>query len=572
MKKNRMIVRLLLGINDQKKWLATVGYIAFFAGLIWCANFWFFKQFGVYEDDFYFFMQTYKSFSWQTVFGYCCQWWPEGRPLGWSLITILAYFSKFLGGISSAYIMGFIVALFNSLLCFKFLQRIAPSKFFAFCGTIAFSLFPAMTTHSFLTHALKLQFSLMCLLAACICLSSGKKLLAYVFSFLILLIYETPFLVFSLIPLCFYNPMKKREFYQHLVIWSGILVMYILVRTYIFSDSRVNQYLFGNLLDSLIFIFKSMINGPMTSLTSFIFSQQYLINHFERSVIPVLVVAFIILFIALFTIIRKEKKEIFNIDVLQKEDYFKKKFIIIAAISFFLCILSYGFNMYAFPFERFGKQTSVHLAAALPSSLLVASVCTMIKSYFNKAKNKIITPIIVSVFFAGLVGYQWLIQLDYIKQWQYMKWLVTQAFTLSPDIDAEDYIFIRVNPTYNATFIDTNRDWGFWGCGRSFFYETESFGCIIEDNPNLSGRLIYAENDSIVYEFSSQKSIINLQDYHIILLEQVGDVLVRKTGIMIIDGKQFYLKLPSEEKISTFTHTPLFELIFDPSLAGQPVP
>ena len=104
-----------------------------------------------------------------------------------------------------------------------------------------FGLFPAITTHIFLMHAVGEEYtSLMFLLIACHCYLGGRKILAHLFSLACLLTYETPYAVFLVAPLLLRPWDKKllKEMVMHAASWLGILLAVVAIRAMV-GEGRV---------------------------------------------------------------------------------------------------------------------------------------------------------------------------------------------------------------------------------------------------------------------------------------------------------------------------------------------
>jgi hypothetical protein len=179
----------------------SVQVLGLLALVTWVAYFLHFRQFGLYEDDYFFVGEVFGSDPsvLSQRLGYYASW-PQGRPIGFLLPNVLALVGSKLGGMHALYLLGFAIVLLNSFLFYLLLSR-RFSRTIAVLGALSFCLFPADTTKILLTHAFQLQPSLTFLLLASICYLDGRRLLAYLLIIGSLLSYESTFVVFFEIPL-----------------------------------------------------------------------------------------------------------------------------------------------------------------------------------------------------------------------------------------------------------------------------------------------------------------------------------------------------------------------------------
>lgn len=148
---------------------------------VWVAHFFYFRQFGLYEDDY---AIVSPAIGWSLSqflenTANVCWVWPQGRPLNFLLPSLASYIGTQLGGLHVTYLLAYAIVSLNAILFYFLLQRIS-SQAVALIGAFAFSLFPADTTHIFLTHAFHLQTSMTFLLVASLCYLSGQRILSYV--------------------------------------------------------------------------------------------------------------------------------------------------------------------------------------------------------------------------------------------------------------------------------------------------------------------------------------------------------------------------------------------------------
>ena len=260
--------------------------LALLAAVLWVAHFWYFRSFGLYEDDY---THISPALAWDLpqllenlkVFVT----WPLGRPLGLFLNFSLAFIGGKLGGLSMIYILNYMTQVTNAFLFYLLLRRIGHDEI-AWVGASILGLFPAITTHIFLMHAVGEEYtSLMFLLIASHCYLSGRKMLAYLLSLACLLTYETPYAVFLAVPLLL-EPWDKRLFraiLRHAVLWLCILVAVVAIRALI-GEARIAGEASSISDGPGVFraILSSMLVGPAVALSAFVSGPAWTLSQWER--------------------------------------------------------------------------------------------------------------------------------------------------------------------------------------------------------------------------------------------------------------------------------------------------
>src|SRR5689334_12397415 len=91
------------------------------AGLVWLAQFHHFRDFGLYEDDYWFISEamgknwSYLAGRFVTVFTTL----PQGRPFGFFLPDLFSFIGDKLGGLTGIYLLGLIIVTLNTYLCYR---------------------------------------------------------------------------------------------------------------------------------------------------------------------------------------------------------------------------------------------------------------------------------------------------------------------------------------------------------------------------------------------------------------------------------------------------------------------
>ena len=195
-----------MACNQRQPWYAWALLILFLAAAAWCTRYWLSPNFGLYEDDLTFIPSAveadFKSVL-SMISGYFSTLAEQGRPFMWSFVVLFGHLGWRLGGLQGMYLIAYGIWLINILLFLLLLRRIQWSFLFCAVGGLAYVVFSADTTQSFLFNAFGLQTAITFFLAALhLYIGEGKlRWLAYVFLALVMLTYETPFLLFFAAPL-----------------------------------------------------------------------------------------------------------------------------------------------------------------------------------------------------------------------------------------------------------------------------------------------------------------------------------------------------------------------------------
>src|SRR5437667_4833672 len=207
--------------------------LALSALLAWTAQFHHFRDFGLYEDDYWFISEAmgknldYLLGRLHTTFTAL----PQGRPFGFFLPDLFSFVGDKLGGLAAIYLLGFVIVTLNTFLCYRLLRvriPVAPAA----VGAAIFCLFPADTTKILLTHDFQLQPSITFALLASLACAAEREPLAYGLGAGALLPYESACLALFALPL-FVRPWDRstpRTLAVHVAGLFGILLVVVLVR------------------------------------------------------------------------------------------------------------------------------------------------------------------------------------------------------------------------------------------------------------------------------------------------------------------------------------------------------
>ncbi len=543
----------------------------------WCAHYWKFQSYGLYEDDFHFAFDGWYRYGWDFITQYLYEW-PEGRPLGWITLLTLLNISGFFGKLPAAYLLGYLIFLSNSILFYYLMKRLCASHALAFLGALGFILFPADTTQMFLTHSLKLQISLTYTLIAFQLFLLEKKTPAYIFAFLILINYETPFAITFLFPF-FRSKLRWKEIWNHILILIMIMLVYFLIRYFFMMDLRTDELVsdFSKPVENIIF---SLFNGPFISLLSFIRGPIFAVRHWKPILFWVFAAA-VGSFLGLSFIFQSKftfsgKRDV-RVDIHHALLKASGRILIPREVLDVLLILLRALLMlvfaYFFSFTRpalavAGKVTSSHLGATIPASIIFASLVWLILYYAKRFQVYWIGMLLFSIWMGGLFSYRWLIMEDYQKSWLYQRWYYTQVFDLSPDLSEADWLIVMPVDAYQETFIYTYPIYS-----EAVFYRMLAYyvpiHIIFLDNPVIKQFLDI--DGQVVYQSLDEARFLNDEDRLVVIYYEDG-WMKREAEFVMLAGQVFDVVPPPADPERHYELSDFGEWLYAPYLSGAPIP
>ncbi len=453
-------------LSNKKIYHFNIVLFPIFFILAFIGYFLFFKQFGLYEDDYEFVVLPMNaSFSGMLSYAkHILLTFPLGRPLGTIVPYYISYFSYNFFGFNGLYIIGALIVTTNVLLLFNLIKRRFDFTI-AFLGALSFLFFPADTTKGLLIHIFQLQISLMYSIIACHLYLEKKRILAFIIASLSLVSYESPYLIFLFVPFLSELNFSKQTFFifcKHCLISVSIFILLFILRK-LFEEPRV-----GNIQStaSLRNIFFSLITGPLTSFYSFIAVPiKSLLNITESYIIVVPVAVIVIGLLFLFRnnfnfseekpkFILKNNNKGFHLSIDIPENL--KKPLMAVGIGVIMLIGSYLFAFTHYPPKTIiGRRTSVHLAASVASAFIFGGLGQIILYTFSFYTKKI-QFILLGLYISLLAGNGFFIQKDFIASWSNQQHFWDQVLDLCPDINENTNILIERSQLEDTRYIYTH--------------------------------------------------------------------------------------------------------------------
>jgi hypothetical protein len=546
----------------------------FLGSVVFIAHYAYFASMGLYEDDYFFAMSTSDYSLTQIIAAIRDQFatWVQGRPLGFSLGFLLSWIGIHCGGLGSMYLIGFSIVAANTILLYSIVRR-AFAQSSAFFSGLIFALFPGDTTKELLTHSLALQPSLTCLLIACFFYQRNRKLLAYGWINLTLIIYESGFMPFFVVPLLLEKRSSWQDWLKHFGILLGMMAAAVIIRKS-FNESRIVDTL-GKPQEVLYQIFASLVIGPATSLYLCVLRPVTAIQSLHLRTPDFLMLTALLLLAALFAWCfwnQPEEKKAYGRQIL---------------LGTLMLVASYGLAFTHFPPTAMeGRLTSVHLAASVAMAILGGGLFSLILK--RNAVLRLSSSLILGVYFALLLRFGLFVQGNYVQVWHQQQAFWSQLVALSPDLDAKTVVLVdNIDHTglSQGTYI-FGYTWSMPLVLERLFYFLSShsstmhrsFNYTQEDTPpsaytvNESWQnLVQEKNQKLYYIDSNMFKPFNAPDNglllpqgNVIYLQARFDHLTRLKGTLALAGHTLRLKPLGASTITA--HKRLYDYLIVPDV------
>lgn len=410
------------------------------AALAWLAQFHHLRDFGLYEDDYFFIAPAmagapdYLAGRFHTAFTAL----PQGRPFGFFLPDLLSFVGARLGGLTAIYGLGWLIVSLNTFLAYRLLRTrlpVAPS----IAGAAVFCLFPSDTTKILLTHDFQLQPALTFALLAALAYATGRTWLTYVLGAGALLSYESGYLALFGLPL-FARAWDRRlpralglnALALVIVLVAGVAARFVAGEGRATSSASSLDALLPPLLGSLVLgptrALAGMAYGPLRSVVTW---------DLETAVCAVIAVG---AFAALLW--RASRSGSGSVRAALR----------VAAAGAVMLVLGYGLAFTHFPPNALvGRGTSVHLGATLGMSVLAAGL-----AWALLLVRRPLAVALLSVYLAVAVGYYVSIERDFVRAWHLQQAFWRDVAACCSDLQDGTVLLYELNPTDEPQFIFSN--------------------------------------------------------------------------------------------------------------------
>jgi hypothetical protein len=530
---------------------------ALLAIVTWIANFWYFRDLGIYEDDYpYVGLQMKLSLAqlcdliknnFMTFF--------QGRPIGFSLQSVAVLLGSYLGGLNLLYFISYCIILTNNTLFYLFLRKLWIQPIFCICGALAYTLFPADNSRTWLT-SLQVLPAFTFLLIAFLCYFSNKNILSYLAITACLLCYETAFLLFIIAPLFKNNWTKQlyKKLIKHFFICAFIFIVIFIVRK-LDGDSRVTNL---DLISTLKVSFNEVLIGPFISL--YMFAYRIFSIKITSEILFLMIVSFVCLFWVFSTFKNDPNKIIDNAFILKK----------LALLSLFLLLLAYPLTLTVDATQISGANSRVHNAAAFGGSILFGLFCFLLSTFLKNYRLNQLALIIIAGYFSLLVGFGLTIQNDNRVSWQYQQAFWSDIIKLAPDLSEESVVFVD-SPSLNQVWGSQLHPFTDYGLGLKVIYifpeKFKTSPLIFRLDNNWKKKITpdrvlkLANEDGLIYHGSwwyiGSPRLVDFKD--VILIQEKNGKLIRQSEPISINGVKYQFKPLTASTVQSFQKKYLYD-------------
>lgn len=343
--------------NHQEKLIL---FIYFFI-TTYLSFFYQFNEFGLYEDDFasahlYGNNLKEKFHLTKEIFTK----FPMGRPITFFSLKVLTSIIYEFFGVKGLYLFCCLILSINTYLIYLILIRCGIDNICSILGALLFICFPSDTLKMLIVRGFAVHLSILICLLATLLYLNNKKLKSYILFFVSLLTYENGIFIFLFASALKHRSINIKNNYKHVLYVTITIIFVILIRKYIGSGSRVEQFI--NLYDisNYIKFIYATVGGFIFSIENF-YEKLFLIFTNFKSWMYLPLVVFIISTIFIY---------MKNTNLEFKIEYTPA--LTLSLVGIFSWITGYlimAGHRYDSIFVSYGRITSVHSASAFGFSI-----------------------------------------------------------------------------------------------------------------------------------------------------------------------------------------------------------
>jgi hypothetical protein len=520
-----------LGVGALARYEAPFAFVAS-ALLVWLAQFHHLRDFGLYEDDYFFIaraMGAEPSYLLERLTVFVTL--PQGRPFGFFLPDLFSFIGDKLGGLTAIYLLGVLIVSFNTFLCYRLLRARTPLLPAAVGGAM-FCLFPADTTKILLTHDFQLQPALTFALLSALAYVAGRRWLAYIVAAGAFLSYESGYLALFALPLLVsrWDRRTWRELLLHVGILIGVVGLAFVAR-FVVGEIRATQSV-GGLSDIVPKLVGSVVLGPIRAVAASLYQPLRTMPFWDAETVVVALVAAglvgALLWQAHRTTLRAPR-----VDVLE-----------VGAAGLAMLVLGYALAFTHYPPNAVvGRGTSVHLGATLGMAVLAAAIAWGVLGLRAR-----LGAAVLAAYFGVAVGYYVTIERDFMRSWQVQRAFWQDVAACCADLQDGTVVLFELE-SIPTTFIFTN-SWADalvldetyrfpreWSMPPRLFSVTSWRNRVENDGAGMRWWVPGATWDEHWEPFEPGNTIV---------VRRVDGRLVRQVGPVEVAGRQVMLKQPGQ--------------------------
>ena len=404
---------------------------------VWLARFWYSADFGVYEDDPPRVVPAIEG-PWSKIFGLI---WTivsgfggQGRPLCPSFIYAFSYWSGRVAGLQGAYWLGALIVSFNAVLLYSLLKKVTGRQLIALPAALAFTVFPADATQGYLTMSFCGQPSIAIFLVTAHCYFSRWRPLSYLLALGSLVCYETVFPLFLALPLMeekWDKSLLKRFLWQGMFV-GGSLAGMALIRKAV-GEGFVSSL---TLRSALTRPFEQMAIGPVTSMAMFFYRPWNSLPREFAAYWQFLVPIFVGLVIVLGLLSSRWGSA-------GRQPLLGRRLGKLALAGLVLLVMAYPLTFTVDAATIDGRDTRVHLAAAIGGAVLWGCLCAFLLSRSRGSWLRFPAVTVLAMLFTGMFAFGFNIQRDYRLAWEYQRGFWTDVTRSCPDLGRDTVILVE---------------------------------------------------------------------------------------------------------------------------------
>jgi hypothetical protein len=563
--------------TKRRRWTRYIyrnGYnLGLMIAVAWVANYLHFTDFGLYEDDWFFvgfpFVVDLKTWMVQSL-------WQQltvssqsvGRPLQMVFNYVFAEVGAAANSLAVDYVVAFILFAGCALLIYEIVRR-RFSRLVAVLAALLFVLTPLHTLHQFLNGQFSVGPAFCIVFLAMLLYLKGHRTWSYPLAFLAVLSYESIFFLFLGTPLLKRGKLfrgRGREWIIHLSAFIAIVILAFVIRK-ASGESRVEGLPHG-----LALLWPVIHWWGFYSLGSFATYLYAALRVHEASFEACVYAA--VFFVAIVVLFYRQRR------LLSLRNHVAGGIARSVGIALLFLVLGYVLSYFFFlqPTPHLSvtdRETRISFAASFGSSLLLAVLLAGWIRSCNARATRLVAYLFTSTFLTVLFLYSFVIQDDYVKDWQQQREDCRQMIALTPDVQRDSVIVLKLAVGGDGFFLNGPRRRGN-GLEKTLY--ERMFGSIFAPNqpwPQLfvvySDQWVnYLKQSPDGYMDWTQKSFHGrwypavgrfLPERFIVLEEKEPGWVIRKVQPIFVNGVQIVqippLKAPSSSLWATVPPTRL---------------
>jgi len=568
-------------MKPRPAWVNPLTVILLCLALIGISRFLFASGFGLYEDDY---TRIPRALSMsgadlqREIITSFSGFVDHGKPMHPTVIYSLAMLGAAMNGVRGIYLIAFLVICVNAVLFFLLMKRIASIRF-AGLAAISYAVFSADITQAFLTHALGLQTALTFLLLAFLAYTANRKVLAYIFVLALLLTYETPYFVFLAAPILLDRTWGKRtvrSFLQNALVLGIMLFAVILIRAGI-EETRISGLTFPEVITIPL---SHMIQGPIVSVATYVYRPYQALISMPAWTYLGLTPVFLIIAWVIFRISPGEQstprslrsaeaprgqpgfKQASKIDNLRRWIQEGELDLHLLFSGLMMLVLAYPLTFTVRAYALSGRDTRVHLAAALGAAMLWAWLGNRALAWFTKHRSAWVGYSLLSLVFTLLVGFGILVQADMVRAWNLQRELWGSIIEYAPDVEEGTVILIDPAGLTDTWAIDANT----WAMPQILPYlfqyppTWEAIPAVHRLLPDWQIRSLWNSEELKAVDFQWQYVVTDWE--RTVILETKKDQVSGRLESLELNGERFSLK-PYDPAHLVFRANTLYDDFFE---------